>query len=67
MSEDERFVHTGRAGVGRTVPSCQASEHPEQDLCITVETRDSGIDDPAAIEELLVAHTGAVEGTAACG
>ncbi|WP_371623283.1 hypothetical protein OG245_10645 [Streptomyces sp. NBC_01116] len=67
MSEDGRFVHTGKAGVGKTVPSCQASEHPEQDLYITVETRDSGIDDPAAIEELLVAYTGAVEGTAACG
>ncbi|NEB98687.1 hypothetical protein [Streptomyces anulatus] len=67
MSEDERFVHTGKSGVGKTVPSCKASEHPEQDLYITVETRDTGIDDPAAIEKLLVAYTKAVEGTAACG
>ncbi|WP_424919457.1 hypothetical protein [Streptomyces sp. wa1064] len=67
LSDDLRFVHTGKAGVGKTVPSCKASEHPEQDLYITVETRDTGIDDPAAIEKLLVAYTKAVEGTAACG
>ncbi|EHM29431.1 hypothetical protein [Streptomyces anulatus] len=67
LSEDERFVYTGKAGVGKTVPSCKASEHPEQDLYIAVETRDSGVDDPAAIEKLLVAYTKAVEGTAACG
>ncbi|MEV6474130.1 hypothetical protein [Streptomyces sp. NPDC051657] len=67
MSEDERFIHTGKAGVGKTVPSCKASEHPEQDLYVTVETRDSGVDDPDAIKKLLVAYTKAVEGTAACG
>ncbi|MFD4238959.1 hypothetical protein [Streptomyces sp. NPDC058542] len=67
MSEDERFVHTGKAGVGKTVPSCKASEHPEQDLYVTVETRDSGVDDPDAIKKLLVAYTKAVEGSAACG
>ncbi|MFJ9110825.1 hypothetical protein [Streptomyces sp. NPDC102283] len=67
LSEDERFLHTDRAGVGKTVPSCKASEHPEQDLYVAVETRDSGVDDPAAIERLLVAYTKAVEGTAACG
>ncbi|MER6021941.1 hypothetical protein [Streptomyces anulatus] len=66
LSDDLRFVHTGTAGVGKTVPSCKASEHPEQDLYITVETRDSGVDDPDAIEKLLVAYTKAVEGTAAC-
>ncbi|MFF8502101.1 hypothetical protein ACF07L_15870 [Streptomyces anulatus] len=47
--------------------SCKVSEHPEQDLYTVVETRDTGIDDPAAIEKLLVAYTKAVEGTAACG
>lgn len=67
MSEDERFVYTGKAGVGKTVPSCKVPEQPEQDLYIAVETRDTGIDDPAAIEKLLVAYTKAVEGTAACG
>ncbi|MFI1221089.1 MULTISPECIES: hypothetical protein [unclassified Streptomyces] len=67
VSEDERFIYTGEAGVGKTVPACKASEHPEQDLYTTVETRDSGIDDPDAIEKLLVAYTKAVEGTAACG
>ncbi|MFD7127616.1 MULTISPECIES: hypothetical protein [Streptomyces] len=67
LSDDLRFVHTGTAGVGKTVPSCKASEHPEQDLYITVETRDTGIDDPDAIEKLLIAYTKAVEGTAACG
>ncbi|WP_237551102.1 hypothetical protein [Streptomyces sp. SID5614] len=66
MSEDERFVHTGRAGVGRTVSSCEVSEHPEQDLYIVVETRDTGVDDPEAIEKLLVAYTKAVEGSPAC-
>ncbi|MFQ6851738.1 hypothetical protein AAIB46_12670 [Streptomyces sp. 35M1] len=66
LSEDERFVHTGRAGVGQTVPSCEVSEHPEQDLYIVVETRDTGIDDPEAIEKLLTAYTKAVEGSAAC-
>lgn len=67
LSDDLRFVHTGRAGVGQTVPSCKVSEHPEQDLYTVVETRDTGIDDPDAIENLLVAYTKAVEGTAACG
>ncbi|MCT6776450.1 hypothetical protein LXH09_07445 [Streptomyces sp. CS7] len=67
LSEDERFVYTGRAGVGQTVSSCEVSEHPEQDLYIVVETRDTGIDDPEAIEKLLVAYTKAVEGSAACG
>ncbi|MEV4880456.1 hypothetical protein [Streptomyces cyaneofuscatus] len=66
MSEDERFIYSGEAGVGKTVPSCKASEHPEQDLYITVETRDTGIDDPDAIEKLLIAYTKAVEGSAAC-
>ncbi|MFH9472523.1 hypothetical protein ACH4L7_01620 [Streptomyces anulatus] len=67
LSDDLRFVRTGRAGVGQTVSSCKVSEHPEQDLYTVVETRDTGIDDPAAIEKLLVAYTKAVEGTAACG
>ncbi|MEU4178844.1 hypothetical protein [Streptomyces sp. NPDC026589] len=67
LSDDLRFLHTGQAGVGKTVSSCKASEHPEQDLYTTVETRDSGVDDPAAIEKLLVAYTKAVEGSAACG
>ncbi|MFJ8842042.1 hypothetical protein ACIRFF_03970 [Streptomyces cyaneofuscatus] len=66
LSEDERFVHTGRAGVGKTVSSCEVSEHPEQDLYIVVETRDTGIDDPDAIEKLLIAYTKAVEKSAAC-
>ncbi|WP_228993355.1 hypothetical protein [Streptomyces sp. DH8] len=66
MSEDERFIYSGQAGVGRTVPSCKTSEHPEQDLYTTVETRDTGIDDPEAIEKLLVAYTKAVEGSTAC-
>ncbi|MEV4880455.1 hypothetical protein [Streptomyces cyaneofuscatus] len=66
LSEDERFVYTGRAGVGQTVSSCEVSEHPEQDLYIVVETRDTGIDDPAAIEKLLIAYTKAVEESAAC-
>ncbi|MFJ1784197.1 hypothetical protein ACIOML_07770 [Streptomyces anulatus] len=67
LSEDERFVHTEKAGVGRTVSSCEVSEHPEQDLYTVVETRDTGVDDPAAIEKLLIAFTKAVEGSAACG
>ncbi|WP_408991540.1 hypothetical protein [Streptomyces sp. 1268] len=66
LSEDERFVYTGRAGVGQTISSCEVSEHPEQDLYIAVETRDTGIDDPEAIEKLLTAYTKAVEGSAAC-
>ncbi|MFJ9318688.1 hypothetical protein [Streptomyces globisporus] len=66
MSDDERFVYSGQAGVGRTLPSCRVSEHPEQDLYTAVETRDSGIDDPAAIQKLLVAYTKAVEGSPAC-
>ncbi|MFI2311805.1 hypothetical protein [Streptomyces sp. CB00072] len=65
--EDGRFVHTEKADVGRTVSSCKVSEHPEQDLYTVVETRDSGVDDPAAIEKLLIAFTRAVEGSAACG
>ncbi|MFF8984615.1 hypothetical protein ACF08E_14685 [Streptomyces globisporus] len=43
------------------------SEHPEHDLCTAAETRDPDIDDPAAIEKLLVAYTKAVEGPPACG
>ncbi|MGW3584708.1 hypothetical protein ACWDM8_25690 [Streptomyces rubiginosohelvolus] len=66
MSEDERFIYSGQAGVGRTVPSCKTSEHPEQDLYIAVETRDTGIDDPEAIQKLLTAYTKAVEGSPAC-
>ncbi|MEU9708696.1 hypothetical protein [Streptomyces sp. NPDC047967] len=42
------------------------SEHPEQDLYIVVETRDTGIGDPEAIKKLLTAYTKAVEGAAAC-
>ncbi|MFI1929927.1 hypothetical protein [Streptomyces sp. NPDC020330] len=66
LSEDLRFLHTEKAGVGKTVSSCKASEHPEQDLYTTVETRDSGVDDPAAIEKLLIAFTKAVEKSGAC-
>ncbi|PVC91842.1 hypothetical protein DBP12_24995 [Streptomyces sp. CS014] len=66
MSEDLRFVHTGEAGVGKTVSSCKVSRQPEQDLYTVVQTRDSGIDDPEAIEKLLTAYTKAVEGSAAC-
>ncbi|MER7256497.1 hypothetical protein [Streptomyces parvus] len=66
LSEDERFIYSGQAGVGKTVPSCKTSEHPEQVLYTAVETRDSGIDDPEAIEKLLVAYTKAVEGSPAC-
>ncbi|WDG31506.1 hypothetical protein N7925_25910 [Streptomyces sp. CA-278952] len=67
LSDDLRFVHTGKAGVGQTISSCKVSEHPEQDLYTVVETRDTGVDDPDAIEKLLVAYTKAVEGSAACG
>ncbi|MFI1221117.1 MULTISPECIES: hypothetical protein [unclassified Streptomyces] len=66
LSDDLRFLHTGKAGVGKTVSSCEVPEHPEQDLYVVVETRDSGIDDPAAIEKLLIAYTKAVERSAAC-
>ncbi|MER6189470.1 hypothetical protein [Streptomyces cyaneofuscatus] len=66
MSEDERFIYSGKAGVGKTVPSCKVSRHPEQDLYVAVETRESGVDDPDAIEKLLTAYTKAVEGSAAC-
>ncbi|MEU0355767.1 hypothetical protein [Streptomyces cyaneofuscatus] len=66
MSEDERFIYSGEAGVGRTVSSCKVSRHPEQDLYIAVETRESGVDDPDAIKKLLVAYTEAVERSAAC-
>ncbi|MFE1368404.1 hypothetical protein ACFW84_29740 [Streptomyces anulatus] len=66
LSDDLRFVHTGRAGVGKTASACKATEHPEQDLYAVVETRDTGVDDPAAIKELLIAFTKAVEGSAAC-
>ncbi|WP_405191037.1 hypothetical protein OG473_27920 [Streptomyces anulatus] len=52
LSEDGRFVHTEKAGVGRTVSSCKVSEHPEQELYTVVETRDTGVDDPAAIEDV---------------
>ncbi|WP_329155016.1 hypothetical protein OHA63_10070 [Streptomyces anulatus] len=67
VSKDERFVHTEKAGGGKTVSSCEVSEHPEQDLYTVVETRDTGVDDPAAIEKLLVAFTKPVERSAACG
>ncbi|MET7870238.1 hypothetical protein [Streptomyces cyaneofuscatus] len=66
MSEDERFIYSGKAGVGRTVPSCKVSRHPEQDLYVAVETRESGVDDPDAIEKLLTAYTKAVEESPAC-
>ncbi|MEU5368384.1 hypothetical protein ABZ362_05260 [Streptomyces sp. NPDC005951] len=66
LSEDERFVYTGRAGVGQTVSSCEVAEHPEQDLYTVVETRDTGVDDPEAIQKLLTAYTKAVEGSPAC-
>lgn len=66
VSDDLRFVHTGKAGVGKTVSSCKVKRQPEQDLYTVVQTRDTGIDDPAAIEKLLVAYTKAVEGSPAC-
>ncbi|MFD3789356.1 hypothetical protein [Streptomyces cyaneofuscatus] len=66
VSEDLRFVHTGKAGVGKTVSSCKVPRHPEQDLYTVVQTRDSGVDDPDAIEKLLIAYTKAVEGSPAC-
>ncbi len=56
----------GRPASAGTVPSCRTSEHPEQDLCTTVETRYTGIGDPAAIEKLLIACAKAVERSAAC-
>ncbi|MFJ3433846.1 hypothetical protein ACIPMU_09860 [Streptomyces cyaneofuscatus] len=66
VSEDLRFVHTGKAGVGKTVSSCKVSRQPDQDLYTVVQTRDSGIDDPDAIEKLLTAYTKAVEESPAC-
>ncbi|MEU0299552.1 hypothetical protein ABZ252_08805 [Streptomyces sp. NPDC006175] len=66
LSEDERFVYTGKAGVGKTGPSCKSSEHPEQDLYTVVQTRDSGVDDQDAIKDLITDYTKAVEGSAAC-
>ncbi|MFD6798411.1 hypothetical protein [Streptomyces cyaneofuscatus] len=66
LSDDLRFVHTGKAGVGKTVSSCKVSRQPDQDLYTVVQTRDSGVDDPDAIEKLLIAYTKAVEGSAAC-
>ncbi|MFF3094295.1 hypothetical protein [Streptomyces cyaneofuscatus] len=66
VSEDLRFVHTGKAGVGKTVSSCKVSRQPDQDLYTVVQTRDSGIDDPNAIEKLLIAYTKAVEESPAC-
>ncbi|MFF9686003.1 hypothetical protein [Streptomyces sp. NPDC014623] len=66
LSDDGRFVHTGKAGVGQTASACASSDHPEQDLYTVVQVLDSGVDDQAAIESLIIAYTKAVEGSAAC-
>lgn len=39
---------------------------PSQDLCTVVQTIDTGIDDPPAIEKLLLAFTNAVEKSPTC-
>lgn len=65
LSDDERFVYTGKAGVGKT-SSCTSSEHPEQDLYAVVQVSDDGIDDQTAMKSLITDYTKAVERSAAC-
>ncbi|MFD9780176.1 hypothetical protein ACFWZS_20935 [[Kitasatospora] papulosa] len=65
LSDDGRFVYTGKAGVGKT-SSCTSSEHPEQDLYAVVQVSDSGIDDQTVMKSLIVDYTKAVERSAAC-
>lgn len=65
VSDDGRFVHAGKAGVGKTA-SCTSSEHPEQDLYAVVQVLGSGIDDQAAVRSLITDYTKAVERSAAC-
>ncbi|MFC8227533.1 hypothetical protein [Streptomyces sp. NPDC057287] len=64
-SDDSRFVHTGKAAVGRTA-SCTSSAHPEQDLFAVIQVLGSGIDDPTAMKSLVTDYTEAVDRSAAC-
>lgn len=65
LSDDGRFVYTGKAGVGKT-SSCSSSEHPEQDLYAVVQVSDSGIDDQTAMKSLITDYTKEVGQSAAC-
>ncbi|WP_432105017.1 hypothetical protein [Streptomyces sp. bgisy091] len=65
LSDDGRFVYTGKAGVGKT-SSCTSSEHPEQNLYAVVQVSDSGTGDQTAVKSLIVDYTRAVEQSAAC-
>ncbi|MFJ8884111.1 hypothetical protein ACIRJR_11955 [Streptomyces sp. NPDC102402] len=66
LSDDGRFVHTGKAAVGKTASSCTSSDQPEQDLYAVVQVLDSGVDDEAAMKSLITDYTKAVERSAAC-
>ncbi|MFG2426233.1 hypothetical protein [Streptomyces sp. NPDC048590] len=65
LSDDGRFVYTGKAGVGKT-SSCTSPEHPEQNLYAVVQVSDSGTDDQTVMKRLIVDYTKAVEQSAAC-
>ncbi|MFD5134721.1 hypothetical protein ACFWMX_00380 [Streptomyces sp. NPDC058378] len=65
LSDDGRFVYTGKAGVGKT-SSCSSSEHPEQDLYAVVQVSDSGIDGQTAMKSLITDYTKEVGQSAAC-
>ncbi|MDF6018892.1 hypothetical protein [Streptomyces sp. JH34] len=64
-SDDGRFVHAGKAAVGKTA-SCTSSEHPDQDLYAVVQVLAPGIDDKAAMKSLITDYTEAVGRSDAC-
>ncbi|MFI2508399.1 hypothetical protein [Streptomyces sp. NPDC018972] len=64
MADDSDSLLTGTGAVQRV--RCSNSERPEHILFATAQVYADGVDDSAAMEELITAYTRAVERSAVC-
>ncbi|MGY3204395.1 hypothetical protein [Streptomyces sp. TE5632] len=64
LTDDSASLLTGTGAVQRA--RCASSEHPGRVLFTTAQVYADGVDDSAAMHELITAYTRAVEGSAVC-
>lgn len=64
LTDDSDSLLTGTGAVQQA--RCTSSERPDHVLFITAQVHADGVDDSAAMQELITAYTRAVEGSATC-
>ncbi|MFR9799759.1 hypothetical protein ACL02U_28265 [Streptomyces sp. MS06] len=66
LTQDERYVYSGRGAVGKTDKNCKSPEHPDQDLYAIVQVFTADHSDSDAMKQLITTYTSAVNHSAEC-